>query len=98
MLLPDVPVFFERTYRTFYGTPTMQIGLQEPAKFAGMDGVHFEYNYVDVNDEVQRKGDAFAALQDDKLYLVTFEAPSLYFFDRDVEKFRAVVATLERAQ
>lgn len=94
MLLPDIPVFFERSYRSYYGTPTMQIGLQEPANFAGMHGIHFEYQYVDVNDEVERKGEAFAAMHDEKLYLVTFEAPSLYFFDRDVEKYRSLVASL----
>jgi hypothetical protein len=94
LLLPDIPVFFERSYRSFYGTPTMQVGLQEPASFAGMDGIHFEYRYVDVNDEVERKGEAFAALHEDKLYLVTFEAPSLYFFDRDVEKYRKLVTSL----
>lgn len=94
MLLPDIPGFFERSYRSYYRTPTMRIGLQKPASFAGMDGIHFEYRYVDVNDEVERKGDAFAAMHDSRLYLVTFEAPSLYFFDRDVEKYRSLVTSL----
>lgn len=91
MLLPDIPTFFERSYRLYYGTPTMQIGLQEPGSFAGMDGIHFEYSYVDVSDEVERKGEAFAAIHDGKLYLITFEAPSLYFFDRDIAKYRALI-------
>ncbi|MDY6948947.1 MAG: hypothetical protein SXG53_24905 [Pseudomonadota bacterium] len=94
MLLPDIPAFFERSYRSYYGTPTMRIGLQEPASFAGMDGIHFEYLFVDVSDEVERKGEAFAAMHDDKLYLVTFEAPSLYFFERDVDKYRSLVTSL----
>lgn len=95
MLLPDIPLFFERTYRSYYGTPTMQIGLQQPSGFAGMDGIHFEYRYTDGGDEVERKGEAFAALRNDQFYLVTFEAPSLYYFDRDVEKFRSIISKLE---
>jgi hypothetical protein len=29
-----------------------------------------------------------------KLYLVTYEAPALHFFDKDVEKYRTLAATL----
>lgn len=95
MLLPDIPVFLERTYRTHFATTSMSIGLQEPATFAGMDGIHFTYRYTALEDEVEREGEAYAALEDGKLYLVAFEAPSLYYFDKDVKKFHEVVRTLE---
>lgn len=94
MLLPDIPVLLERTYRTQYGATSMTIGLQEPATFAGMDGIHFEYNYTAIEDEVERRGEAFAALTDNKLYLVAFEAPSLYYFDRDVKNYHQIVQSL----
>lgn len=30
-----------------------------------------------------------------QLFLVIYEAPALYFFDKDVEKFRKLAATLK---
>lgn len=94
MLLPDIPVLFERTYRTYYGTPIMEIGKQEPATFAGMDGINFEYRYVDANDEVERKGEAYAALVEGRLYVITYEAPTLYYFEKDLPIYRKLVESV----
>lgn len=95
MLLPDIPILLERTYRTHYATTSMEIGLQEPATFAGMEGIHFEYRFTPIDDEVERKGEAFAALKDGKLYLVAFEAPVLHYFDKSVGEFKAIMKTLK---
>ncbi len=95
MLLPDIPVLLERTYRTYFATTAMTIGVQEPASFAGMDGIRFEYRYTAVDDEVERRGEAFASLAKGKLYLVAYEAPSLYYFDKDVAKFHEIVQSLQ---
>jgi hypothetical protein len=94
MLLPDIPGLLERTYRTQYGIPSFDVGNQEPAQLGGKPGIHFEYSYVDPNDEVERKGDAYAALQEGKLYLVTYEAPALYFFDHHVAEARKIFVSL----
>lgn len=94
MLLPDIPVLLERTYRTYYSTTFMEIGTQKPITFAGMEGIHFNYRFTAIEDEVERKGEAFAALQEGKLYLVSFEAPALFYFDRDLKKFHAIVRSL----
>jgi hypothetical protein len=47
------------------------------------------------DDEVQRKGEAVGAFVGDRLYLVTYEAPALHFFDKDVAKFRQLSQTLK---
>lgn len=94
MLLPDIPLLFERTYRSFYGTPSVEIGAMEPAKFAGQDGIRFTYRYVDSDDEVERSGEAYAVIQDQRLYMTTFEAPEVYYFDRDVESVRKLIGTV----
>lgn len=98
MLLPDIPVLLERTYRTYYATTAMSIGLQEPTVLAGMDGIRFEYSYTALDDEVQRKGEAFAALENGRLYLVAYEAPVLYYFDKDREQFLEIVRSLKLRQ
>lgn len=94
MLLPDIPLLLERTYRTKYGIAIMSIGKQEPATLDGRPAIAFDYTYIDPEYEVETKGEAIAALDDGKLYLVAFEAPAVYFFDRDIEKFRDLVKTV----
>lgn len=95
MLLPDIPLLFERTYRGFYGTPSIEVGGMEPAKFAGQDGIRFTYRYVDTEDEVERSGEAYAVIHGQRLYMATFEAPGVYYFDRDVAAFRKLVGTVQ---
>jgi hypothetical protein len=94
MLLPDIPVLLERTYRTQYGIPVFQVGVQEPASFMGRSGIRFEYAYTRPDDEVNRTGEAFATLVDGKLYLVTYEAPALHYFERDRSEFRGIIERL----
>lgn len=94
MLLPDIPLLLERTYRTKYGIAIMTIGRQEPATLDGRQAIAFDYTYIDPEYEVETKGEAVAALENGRLFIVAFEAPSVYYFDRDIEKFRSLVRTV----
>ncbi len=97
MLLPDIPVLLERTYRTKYGVRIMTIGKQEPATLSGKPAIAFEYTFIDPEYEVETKGEAIATLDGGRLYLATFEAPAVYYFDRDIEKFRDLIGTIKLA-
>jgi hypothetical protein len=44
-------------------------------------------------DEVHRKGEGCVAIVDGRLYMITFEAPALHFFDAGIAPARAVVAS-----
>jgi hypothetical protein len=94
MLLPDIPLLLERTYRTKYGIAIMSIGRQEPATLDGRPAIAFDYTFIDPEYEVETKGEAIAALENGRLYLVAFEAPAVYYFDRDIKKFRELVGTV----
>ncbi len=94
MLLPDIPVLLERTYRTQYGLAIMSIGKQEPATLGGQPAIAFQYSFIDPDFEVETKGEAVAVMLKGKLYLVAFEAPSTFYFDRDVAKFRELTRTV----
>lgn len=94
MLLPDIPLLLERTYRTKYGIAIMSIGKQEPATLDGRPAILFDYTYIDPEYEVETKGEAVAALDGGRLFLVAFEAPAVYYFGRDVQKFRDLVGTV----
>ena len=94
MLLTDIPALLETTYRTQFQTTQMAIGKQDVAEVDGRQGIRFTYTFVRSDDEVERTGEGFGTIVDEKLYLITFEAPSLYFFERDVEKFRQILKTI----
>ena len=90
MLIPDVVQFFEASYRVANGTSLMAIDSLEPATFAGQPGFRFRYNFTVQNEEVKRLGEARGAIVGGRLYMITFEAPVIYYFNRDIAAFRQI--------
>ena len=88
-LLVELPELLEGTYRAYKQIGGFSLTGSQPGRFLGRDGVHFTYEYTD-NDELPRKGEARAVLIDKKLYMVTFDAPRLHFFDRTLANFRSL--------
>lgn len=93
MLLTDIPALFENSYSIALDTQLMKIDSVRPTMFLGAKGVKFSFTFSRLNEEVRRKGEASAAIIDGKLYMITFEAPDVYYFERDVPAYRAVVAS-----
>lgn len=93
MLLPDIVQMFEGSYRVATSTSLFSIGTVEPVTFAGKPGVRFTYSFVQQDEEVRRNGEATGAIINGKLYLITYEAPAIYYFDRDVAAYRRLVET-----
>lgn len=91
-LLTDIPELLEGTYRAHFGIAAFSLGASKPAQFLGEPAIQFTYEYV-TPDELTRRGEAIAALRKGKLYMMTFDAPKLHFFDRNLEDYRALVAT-----
>lgn len=91
-LLAEVPELLEGTYRAYKQTGAFSLTSSRPEPFLGHPGVHFTYDYTD-SDLLPRKGEARAALINGKLYMATFDAPRLHFFDETVDDYRALVAT-----
>src|SRR3546814_19717891 len=87
-----MPELLEGTYRTHKQIGAFRLLTTEPAKFLGQDGVSFTYEYVDA-DLLTRRGDARAAIIAGKLYMITFDAPRLHYFDRSISDFRALVSS-----
>lgn len=91
MLLTDIPTLLETSYRAGRGITIFSSDRMEPTRFGGRDGIRFEYSFVD-NDEVRRRGEAYGAIVNDRLYLITYEAPAIHFFDSSIEAYRQVVS------
>lgn len=87
MLLVDVPDLLEGTYRAYKQIGVFKLTNSAPGKFLGRDGVRFSYEYTD-QDELPRKGEARAVIVNKKLFMVTFDAPRLHYFEKTVGDFR----------
>lgn len=92
MLLIEVPELLEGTYRTYKGIGAFQTLSVDPVGFLGTEGVQFTYEFVD-GDQLTRRGEARAALIRGKLYMITFDAPKLHYFERNIGDFRSLVST-----
>jgi hypothetical protein len=97
MLLTDIPMLLESSYRIARDVSIFSIDSTEPAKVAGRDGVHFTYSFVSP-DELRRNGEAHAVIANGRLYMATFEAPTLYYFENYVGVYRQVAASLRIAK
>jgi len=88
-LLVELPELFEATYRSAKELADFRVTEVQPTRFLERDGVLFRYEYVDP-DELTRKGEAHAAIISGRLYMISFDAPRLHYFDRNIEDYRRI--------
>ena len=89
--LTDIPEFYESSQRIAYNTAVYEVTGTEPAKFLGQDGVKFFYTFAVEGNPMQYKGFARATLIKGQLYLISFDAPAINFYDRDHAKADAIM-------
>lgn len=89
-LIVEIPELLEGTYRTDKKIVDFQLVSTEPAQFLQHDGAIFKYQYTDA-DDLTKNGEAHAAIIDGKLYMMTFEAPRLHYYDAVIGDFQALV-------
>ncbi|WP_315760431.1 hypothetical protein [Sphingomonas sp. Y38-1Y] len=90
MLASDIAELVERSYRVATGTTLFEMNALAPARLAGREGFVMRYRYTLPGDEVRRRGEARGAVVAGRLYLLTYEAPAILYFERDLAAFRAV--------
>ena len=66
-----------------------------PARFGGQPGFRFEHTITRRSDGVLLKGMAQGAVVKDKLYLVAFTAPALYYYDRHLPQVEPLLASVQ---
>lgn len=91
-LLAEVPELLAGTYRAYKQIGAFQLAAAAPDSFMGQRGIRFRYEYTD-DDGLPRNGDARAAIVAGKLYMMTFDAPRLYYFTRTLDDFAALAGT-----
>jgi hypothetical protein len=92
MLPTDLAEFFESSNRLILQSSLFKMGKIEPATLGPHAGVRFGYSYATQGDDIDRRGEAVAAIVDGKLYMVNFIAPALHYFDANIREVRAMVA------
>lgn len=91
--LTDIPDFFESSQRVALNTSLFQLTGTEPVKFAGNDGVRFTYEYAVQGNPMKYRGVAQAAVVKGQLYLISFTAPAIHYFERDRARAEAIMAS-----
>ena len=91
MLPTDISEMFEATNRLVLQSPVFKMGKVEPAKLGTHGGVRFSYSYAAQAEDIERRGEAVAAIVEGKLYIVNFVAPSLHYFDAGIGEVRKMV-------
>lgn len=91
MQLTDLPDLIERSWRVGRKAVVFTTAKVEPVKLGGSDAVRIHYEYVRDGSNLKYKGIATAAIIHDQLQLVVFEAPALFYFDRDNAKAVALM-------
>jgi hypothetical protein len=93
MQLTDIPDFYESSTRVALKTSLFEIGKIEPTNFAGHPGIRFTFQYALQDSPVMHKGVAEATLANGKLDMITYIAPTVYYFDRDLPEIEAIFAS-----
>jgi hypothetical protein len=91
MTAPDIVQLFEASNRILLKTSLFEVEKVEPATLAGHKGVSFTYTYVVQDEEVRRRGEARAAVIGGKLYLISFAAPAIHYYDAGLGEARAIM-------
>jgi hypothetical protein len=92
----DLVSMLESYYRIKAGATVFETSKVAPARFLGQQGIEFGFNYVRA-DEVKRRGRAFLAVADGKLYLMSLDAAALHYFEASAMEFAAMAASAVRS-
>ncbi len=93
MLLTDIPDFYESSSRLALNTSVFEITGIEASSLAGHNAVRFTFEYAVEGSPLRRKGLAVASIFDEELHLISFTAPELFYFDRDLPKVERIIAS-----
>ena len=91
MLPTDVAEWFENSARNALGSALFEVTAVRPAKLAGADGVEMDFAYATEGDNLERRGVARAATIGGRLYLISFDAPKLHYYEAGLPAALAIM-------
>ena len=92
----EVVGLFEALYSR--GGSTFQLDRLAPQPFLGAEGFRFEFSGIRKEDEVRLRGIGWGTVRNGELWVVTYTAPRLSFFDRHLGAAESVVRSARVAR
>ncbi len=89
MRAPEIAELIERTLRITESAPDFVVEAVAPAAFAGDQGFRLRFRYT--KGELVRRGEARGRVVGGKLYLITYAAPALHYFDTGLSRATAIM-------
>ena len=89
----EIPEFYESSARLALNTSVFTITSTEPATMSGHPAIKFTFDYAFSDSPLKRRGVAMGTMVDGKLYLIAFDGPATYFFERDLAEVEAIMAS-----
>ena len=89
----DIPEFYESSTRLALNTSVFTMTSVEPATMSGHPAVKFTFDYAFSDSPLNRRGLGMGTIVEGKLYLIVFDGPATYFFDRDRAEVEAIMAS-----
>ncbi len=96
-LAVEIPELLSATRKGFLKISHFTVTSAKPGDYLGRNGVHFTYEFTD-DDNLPRLGEARATIIGKKLYMATYEAPRINFFDRNLSDFRLLIDSAKLPQ
>lgn len=94
MLAVEIPQLLESTKRIANDVAIFTTTSSTPTTLGGLPGVKFTYQFVG-SDELRRNGEAVAAISNGVLYMISYEAPELHYYNKDLGNFQKLVETVQ---
>ena len=91
MLPTDIVEWFENSARIALTSAVFEVVAVRPAQLAGHPGVEMDFTYATEGDNLERMGTARAAVIGQRLYLITYDAPKLHYYDEGLPTALAVM-------
>ena len=91
MLSTDLADLYESSFRILHGVTEFNVRELEPSKLGSASGIRLTFDYALPNDALTRVGEARLAVQDGKLYMISFVAPELHYYDAAISEVHMIM-------
>lgn len=90
MLPTELAELFESTIAIAFEAKITEPGAMRPIKIGGHQGFEYDFEFV-ASDELLRKGYVAAAVKDETLHMIFYQAPRLHYFDTNYQSVKHLV-------
>lgn len=97
MTASEIMELFEATIARVSQTSLTETSNLRPAQFGGVNGFRFDMTFT-LKDEVPRKAIIAGAVKDGKLFMIAFQGPRIYYFDKYAPVAERIIASVQFAQ